>query len=117
MKKISRFLVLVFLCGMLVLLSGFLVLGMYYRNNFPVNTWINGVYCTGKTIEQVNRELVSQTKVSDVVIIDAAGREWSIASDTLELYPDYTAALKAYMKKKCYGSVDAKHAGACHRKS
>lgn len=99
MKKISRFLVLVFLCGMLVLLSGFLVLGMYYRNNFPVNTWINGVYCTGKTIEQVNRELVSQTKVSDVVIIDAAGREWSIASDTLELYPDYTAALKAYMKK------------------
>lgn len=99
MKKLSRFLVLVFLCGMLVLLSGFLVLGMYYRNNFPVNTWINGVYCTGKTIEQVNRELILQTKISDVVIIDAAGREWSIASETLELQPDYTAALKAYMKK------------------
>lgn len=99
MKKLSRFLVLVFLCGMLVLLSGFLVLGMYYRNNFPVNTWINGVYCTGKTIEQVNRELVSQTKVSDVIITDAAGREWCIASDTLGLHPDYTAALKAYMKQ------------------
>lgn len=99
MKKLSRFLVLVFLCGMLVLLSGFLVLGIYYRNNFPVNTWINGVYCTGKTIEQVNMELVLQTKVSDVVIIDAVGREWSIASENLELHPDYTAALKAYMKK------------------
>lgn len=99
MKKLSRFLVLVLLCGMLVLLSGFLALGMYYRNNFPVNTWINGVYCTGKTIEQVNRELVSQTKVSDVAVIDAAGRVWSIASDALGLYPDYTAALKAYMKK------------------
>lgn len=99
MKKLSRFLVLVFLCGMLVLLSGFLVLGIYYRNNFPVNTWINGVYCTGKTIEQVNRELVSQTEVSDVVITDAAGREWRIASDTLGLHPDYTAALKTYMKQ------------------
>ncbi|MCM1056485.1 MAG: L,D-transpeptidase/peptidoglycan binding protein [Firmicutes bacterium] len=99
MKKLSRFLVLVFLCGMLVLLGGFLVLGMYYRNNFPVNTWINGVYCTGKTIEQVNRELAAQTKVPDVVITDADGREWRIASDTLELYPDYTGALKAYMKK------------------
>lgn len=99
MKKLSRFLMLVFLCGMLVLLSGFLVLGIYYRNNFPVNTWINGVYCTGKTIEQVNRELIMQTKVSDVVIIDAAGREWRIASDILGLHPDYTAALKSYMNK------------------
>lgn len=99
MKKLGRFLVLVLLCGMLVLLSGFLVLGMYYRNNFPVNTWINGVYCTGKTIEQVNSELVAQTKVTDVVITDAEGKEWHIASDILELHPDYTAALKAYMRK------------------
>lgn len=99
MKKLGRFLALVLLCGMLVLLSGFLVLGMYYRNNFPVNTWINGVYCTGKTIEQVNGELVAQTEVSDVVITDAAGKEWRIASDDLELCPDYRLALKAYMRK------------------
>ncbi|MCM1192391.1 MAG: L,D-transpeptidase/peptidoglycan binding protein [Butyrivibrio sp.] len=99
MKKLSRFLVLVLLCGMLVLLSGFLVLGMYYRNNFPVNTWINGVYCTGKTIEQVNRELVAQTGVSDVVITDGAGVEWRISAADLELCPDYTGALKAYMRK------------------
>lgn len=99
MKKLSRFLVLVFLCGLLVLLGGFLVLAVYYRNNFPVNTWINGVYCTGKTIEQVNRELAAQTRVSEVVITDGAGREWRAAPDELELRPDYTAALKAYMKK------------------
>lgn len=99
MKKLGRLLVLVLLCGMLVLLSGFLMLGMYYRNNFPVNTWINGVYCTGKTIDRVNSELVAQTKVSDVVITDAEGKEWRIASDILELHPDYTAALKAYMRK------------------
>lgn len=99
MKKIGRFLVLVFLCGMLVLLSGFLVLGMYYRNNFPVNTWINGVYCTGKTIEQVNEELVAQTQVQDVVLTDAEGREWRLAANDLELYPDYTAALRMYMRK------------------
>lgn len=99
MKKISRFLVLVFLCGMLVLLSGFLVLGMYYRNNFPVNTWINGVYCTGKTIEQVNEELAAQTQVQDVVITDAEGREWHLAADVLELCPDYTAALRTFMRQ------------------
>lgn len=99
MKKLGRFLVLVFLCGMLVLLGGFLALGMYYRNNFPVNTWINGVYCTGKTIEQVNSELAAQTKISDIVITDAEGQEWRIAADDLGLCADYTAALRAYMRK------------------
>lgn len=99
MKKLSRFLVLIFLCGMLVLLGGFLALGMYYRNNFPVNTWINGVYCTGKTIEQVNGELAAQTEVPDVVIADGAGREWLLPSGELGLYPDYTSVLKEYMRK------------------
>ncbi len=99
MKKFGRFLVLIFLCGLLVALCGFLALCMYYRNNFPVNTWINGVYCTGKTIEQVNAELSAQDRARDVVIIDAEGREWNLAADELELRPDYTAALKAYMRK------------------
>ncbi len=99
MKKLGRILVLIFLCGMLVLLGGFLALGMYYRNNFPVNTWINGVYCTGKTIEQVNRELTAQAEVPDVVILDGAGREWLIPSAELGLYPDYTSVLKEYMRK------------------
>lgn len=99
MKKLSRFLVLILLCGLLVLLGGFLVLGMYYRNNFPVNTWINGVYCTGKTIEQVNRELADCTEVPDVVILDGEGTEWRIAAKDLELHPDYTSALKAYMRE------------------
>jgi len=99
MKKFGRFLVLIFLCGLFVVLSSFLALGMYYRNNFPVNTWINGVYCTGKTIEQVNAELAARDQVRDVVVIDAEGREWHITADELELCPDYTAALKAYMKK------------------
>lgn len=99
MKKLGRFLVLVFLCGMLVLLGGFLALGIYYRNNFPVNTWINGVYCTGKTIEQVNGELAAQAEVPDVVILDGAGREWLISSEELGLYPDFTSVLKEYMRK------------------
>ncbi len=99
MKKLGRFLVLVFLCGMLVLLGGFLALGMYYRNNFPVNTWINGVYCTGKTIEQVNRELAAQAEVPDVVILDGAGGEWLIPPEELGLFPDYTSVLKEYMRE------------------
>lgn len=91
--------VLVLLCGLLVALCGFLALGLYYQNNFPVNTWINGVYCTGKTIEQVNGELAAQADIPDVTIVDAEGREWCLTADDLGLYPDYTSALRAYMRQ------------------
>lgn len=94
-----RFFLLVLLCGLLVALCGFLALGIYYQNNFPVNTWINGVYCTGKTIEQVNGELAAQADISEVTIVDAEGREWYLSADDLELCPDYTSALKAYMRQ------------------
>ena len=60
MKRVIRVFVLFLLIGMFVVLAGFLALAAYYRSHFPVNTWINGVYCTGKTVEQVNQELVGQ---------------------------------------------------------
>ena len=30
----------------------------YYSSRFSMNTWINGVYCTGKTVEDVNSEFL-----------------------------------------------------------
>lgn len=87
------------LCGLLMALCGGLALGIYYQNNFPVNTWINGVYCTGKTVEQVNTELTLQTETADIVVLDAAGEEWTIDGETVELEPDYTAALKSYLRQ------------------
>ena len=78
MKKILRFIVGFLLCGLLLALAGFAALTMYYRNHFPVNTWINGVYCTGKTIEQVNEELVNATEASALYVVDADGIFWEV---------------------------------------
>ena len=66
MKRILRFLTIFLLSGILLGLGGLLALTLYYRNNFPVNTWINGVYCTGKSIEQVNEELAGAQEESEV---------------------------------------------------
>lgn len=99
MKKLARVLVLILLCGLLVMLIGGLALGMYYRNNFPVNTWINDVYCTGKTIKEVNAELAARTEAMDITVVDWDGKEWLLEAEALELKPDYTAALKAYLKQ------------------
>lgn len=99
MKSLIRFLV-IFVSGGLIL-GGilFFALAMYYRNNFPVNTWINGVYCTGKTVEQVNEELVSAQEVSAVYVVDGQGTSWEIDMDMAGIRPDFTADLKTYLKK------------------
>ena len=83
MRKAARILLLIVLCGLLVVLSGGLALGMYYRNNFPVNTWINGVYCTGKTVEEVNAELAASTVLSDITVLDLSGRRWILDPESV----------------------------------
>lgn len=98
MKKLIRILILIPLCGLLVILGGFLALGLYYRNNFPVNTWINGVYCTGKTIEQVNEELADGTEPPQIILLDEQGKEWSLRAEDIGLLSDYTSALRTYLR-------------------
>ena len=102
MKRILRFLTIFLLSGMVLGLGGLLALTLYYRNNFPVNTWINGVYCTGKSIEQVNEELVGaqeESEVSLITIVDADCAGWEIDMGAADIRPDYRDALRAYLKQ------------------
>lgn len=48
MKKTTKRLVLAVLLFLLLLLTGYFILAFIIREGFSVNTWINGVYCTGK---------------------------------------------------------------------
>lgn len=99
MKKLFRILLLTLLCGLLVVLCGALALALYYRSNFPVNTWINGVYCTGKTVEQVNEELTAQTTLPMLTIEEADGTQWQLVLSDAEAGADYRAALKKYLHR------------------
>lgn len=99
MRKLLRGLVLFLLVGMFLILAGVLLLAWYYRNNFPVNTWINGVYCTGKTVEEVNEELSGQTEVPVVTFKGAAGQIWQLDLSEAEGKADYTAALRVYLRQ------------------
>ena len=48
------------LLGFLILAAAaYLAVAFYYRKGYSLNTWINGVYCTGKTVQEVNSELLS----------------------------------------------------------
>lgn len=109
MKKVFRFLVRSVLLCVFIVLAAFLSLVLYYRSNFPVNTWINGIYCTGKTVKQVNEELVKNealchnNETSQVVILGEDGVSEIIEVDAADISPDYTDALKTYLKQNTGG--------------
>jgi len=87
-------------CSAFVAAAGFLALTLYYNSYFPVNTWINGIYCTGKTVEQVNEELIRHQELSVLTLVDAEGNCWEMDMQAAGVRPDYTEALSGHMERK-----------------
>ena len=72
----------------------YLVMTWYYMSRFTINTWINGIYCTGKTVEEINSEFLQIAETPSVRIIDLQGREYEITAQELFYSVDYTEALR-----------------------
>lgn len=94
----------------LLFAAAYLGIALYYTEGFSFGTWINGVYCTGKSVEEVNEELLEQ-EVSvelDVIYPICQGMELSEAErksshfvlnkETVKL--DYTKALQKLLQKQ-----------------
>ncbi len=92
----------------LLLFMGYAGLAVYYRGGFAVNTWINGVYCTGRTVQEVNAVLLEQTETSDgftVIGYDRTGGERVKISRTIPLEDlqyslDYSSQLEQYLENQ-----------------
>ena len=65
----------------------------YFRDRYAPNTWIDGVYCTGRTVEDVNQEMVRKLEIPEVVVVDANGLEYSYNLKNASLSYDYSEAL------------------------
>ena len=48
------------LANLVAIIALYIALSFYYSEGFPCCCWINGVYCTGKSVETVNNELKSK---------------------------------------------------------
>ncbi|WP_081861334.1 L,D-transpeptidase [Butyrivibrio sp. AE2032] len=81
--------------GVLVLLLGVIygLLGVYYMGGFPCFTWINGVYCTGKTVNEVNQELIRNNNYDGVVVLDNNGARLFVGADDCDMTIDYRDSL------------------------
>lgn len=88
--------------GILFLAScmAYLILVKYYGSSFLPNVWINGVYCTGKTVEEVNSELLLTAEAPSVVITDKDGREWKLTGDEISYAMDFSGELKDCLKEQ-----------------
>lgn len=96
-KKSKVFLLMV-LVVFLLLGLGCLGLSYYYSHRFTYGTWINGNYCTGKTVAQVNELLANQTKVEDLKLVDIYGETTVIKSDDIGLRVDYSGQLRRILE-------------------
>lgn len=81
-----------------ILAAIYITITIYYQDSFILGTYVNGIYCTGKSIEEVNHELVNQFEDKDLIIIDARGKEYKIPLADISYELDYYGQLQN-MKK------------------
>lgn len=97
MKKSIKRLVILFAVILFQVTAAYVGLAFYYHNAFEYGTWINGIYCTGKSIEEVNVELKNRFHYDGVTIYDEQKNSYSIDADAIGYEYDFTESLKSYL--------------------
>ena len=84
-----------------IVMPGLIYLGLaiYYQDSFMYGTWINGIYCTGKTVDEVNQELLVQYEHKDFYVITPHDVE-TINPEEFSFDYDFTKSLELYRKKQ-----------------
>ncbi|MCM1121085.1 MAG: L,D-transpeptidase/peptidoglycan binding protein [Eubacterium sp.] len=100
MKRFLKHLVLIFCIILVSLMGTYIGLAIYYHNAFAYGTWINDVYCTGKSIEEVNEELVKDFTYEGVTISDKDGNTYMISAEEIGYKFDFIQALEKYRKQQ-----------------
>lgn len=99
-RKLAKHLMIMLCIIMVSLMATYIGLAVYYHNAFEYGTWINGVYCTGKSIEDVNEELVKDFTYEGVTIHDKDGNSYAISAKEIAYQFDFAKALEIYQKRQ-----------------
>lgn len=83
--------------AVLFCIAAYFALGIYYKQSFLLNTWINGVYCTGRTPEDVSEELSRNADAPVINIVDIKGESISFNLSDYDYSADYLTAVKRYI--------------------
>lgn len=91
---IAGFIILLSIAGM------YLGLARYYAGGFSYQTWINGIYCTGKSVNEVNEELLKQCYYTGLTIIASDGKSYNVPAGQVNLSFDFSEALSLYLERQ-----------------
>lgn len=105
-KKIRNGIILfILLCA-----AAYLGIAYYYMGGFSFGTWINGVYCTGKSAEEVNEELLAQKHQAELEVVypicggedqpEEERKSSQFVLDEQTLSFDYTKPLQQLLQKQ-----------------
>lgn len=75
-------------------------LAHYYKDGFSYGTWINDVYCTGKSIEEVDKILAEGFGETELKISFGDGKTESILLEDISLKLDYKANLEKLLESQ-----------------
>lgn len=82
------------------LMATYVGLAVYYHNAFPYGTWINGIYCTGRSLQEVNDDLAKQFTYDGVTVKDRDGSRYLITAEEISYQFDFKKALEIYQKQQ-----------------
>lgn len=71
MKKRLKLILFIF-CITPIIMLGLIYIGLtaYYADSFMFGVFINGIYATGKTPEEINEKLLEREKAEPLIIVD-----------------------------------------------
>ncbi len=82
---------IVLFCSMMLFV--YFAIAFFYQNRFMSGTYINDIYCTGKTISEVNFELAGQFPENELTIVDTEGITYHIPLADISYQADYSQQL------------------------
>ena len=84
-----------------IMMPGLIYLGLaiYYQDSFMYGTWINGIYCTGKTVAEVAEELAEESKY-DLIYVVTPQKVEVLNVEELEIQYDFESALTEHRQKQ-----------------
>ncbi|MDE6128218.1 MAG: hypothetical protein K2G16_03395, partial [Lachnospiraceae bacterium] len=97
MNTIVRFFVLSGICLGSVL---YIVIGFCYQGRFAPGTFINGIYCTGKTAEEVNKELKEMYPCDSLLVQGDEGIQFVISYEEITVNIDYISQLRKLQSRQ-----------------
>lgn len=100
MKRLLKHIMLILGITLVSLMATYVGLAVYYHNAFPYGTWINGIYCTGRSIQEVNDDLAGQFTYDGITVVDKDGNRYLITAEDISYQFDFEKALEIYQNQQ-----------------